>query len=444
RPEKVSVNLLANGEKVKAVDVTSETNWKYEFKDLPKYDEGKKIEYTVTEDHVKDYTTDINGTTITNKYTPGETSATVTKNWDDNNNQDGKRPTEIKVELYQDGKATGKTAKLNESNNWTHTWTGLDEKAKGQQVKYTVEELTKVKGYTTHVDNNDMGNLIVTNKYTPETTSINGEKVWDDKDNQDGKRPEKVSINLLANGEKVKTLDVTSETNWKYEFKDLPKYDEGKKIEYTVTEDHVKDYTTDINGTTITNKYTPGETSATVTKNWDDNNNQDGKRPTEIKVELYQDGKATGKTATLNESNNWTHTWAGLDEKAKGQQVKYTVEELTKVKGYTTHVDNNDMGNLIVTNKYTPEKPNKPIYPEKPKDKTPPTKPDHSNKVKPTPPDKPSKVDKDDQPKDNKTKPENPLKELPKTGMKIITSWITWVFIGILGLYLILRKRFNS
>ncbi|WP_415640605.1 hypothetical protein, partial [Staphylococcus aureus] len=23
-----------------------------------------------------------------------------------------------------------------------HTWTGLDEKAKGQQVKYTVEELT--------------------------------------------------------------------------------------------------------------------------------------------------------------------------------------------------------------------------------------------------------------------------------------------------------------
>ncbi|MBO2757537.1 Cna B-type domain-containing protein [Staphylococcus aureus] len=444
RPEKVSVNLLANGEKVKTVDVTSETNWKYEFKNLPKYDEGKKIEYTVTEDHVKDYTTDINGTTITNKYTPGETSATVTKNWDDNNNQDGKRPTEIKVELYQDGKATGKTATLNESNNWTHTWAGLDEKAKGQQVKYTVEELTKVKGYTTHVDNNDMGNLIVTNKYTPETTSISGEKVWDDKDNQDGKRPEKVSVNLLANGEKVETVDVTSETNWKYEFKNLPKYDEGKKIEYTVTEDHVKDYTTDINGTTITNKYTPGETSATVTKNWDDNNNQDGKRPTEIKVELYQDGKATGKTATLNESNNWTHTWAGLDEKAKGQQVKYTVEELTKVKGYTTHVDNNDIGNLIVTNKYTPEKPNKPIYPEKPKDKTPPTKPDHSNKVKPTPPDKPSKVDKADQSKDNKTKPENPLKELPKTGMKIITSWITWVFIGILGLYLILRKRFNS
>ncbi|WP_421152068.1 hypothetical protein, partial [Staphylococcus aureus] len=68
----------------------------------------------------------------------------------------------------------------------------------------------------------------------------------------------------------------------------------------------------------------------------------------------------------------------------------------------------------------------------------PPPKPDHSNKVKPTPPDNPSKVDKDDQPTDTKTKPENPLTELPTTGMKIITSWITWVFICILGLYLIL------
>ena len=176
-----------------------------------------------------------------------------------------------------------------------------------------------------------MGNLIVTNKYTPETTSISGEKVWDDKDNQDGKRPEKVSVNLLANGEKVKTLDVTSETNWKYEFKDLPKYDEGKKIEYTVTEDHVKDYNRHQRYDNNEQVYTRRDIGNS-NKNWDDNNNQDGKRPTDIKVELYQDGKATGKTATLNESNNWTHTWTGLDEKVKGQQVKYTVEELTKLK----------------------------------------------------------------------------------------------------------------
>ena len=59
--------------------MTSETNWKYEFKDLPKYDEGKENRIYSDRRSRKDYTTDINGTTITNKYTPGETSATVTK-----------------------------------------------------------------------------------------------------------------------------------------------------------------------------------------------------------------------------------------------------------------------------------------------------------------------------------------------------------------------------
>ncbi|PNZ73366.1 Cna B-type domain-containing protein, partial [Mammaliicoccus stepanovicii] len=69
---------------------------------------------------------------------------------------------------------------------------------------------------------------------------------------------------------------------------------------------------------TITNEYTPGKTTATVTKQWDDKNNQDGKRPKSIEVALLADGKETGKTITLNESNNWTHTWTDLAEKAKG------------------------------------------------------------------------------------------------------------------------------
>ncbi len=64
-------------------------------------------------------------------------------------------------------------------------------------------------------------------------------------------RDEKKSENDWLKWRERKTVDVTSETNWKYEFKNLPKYD-MKEREYTVTEDHVKDYTTDINGTTIT------------------------------------------------------------------------------------------------------------------------------------------------------------------------------------------------
>ena len=37
-----------------------------------------------------------------------------------------------------------------------------------------------------------------------------------------------------------------------------------------------------------------------VTKVWDDNNNQDGIRPAEIKVQLYADGTPVGNETVLN------------------------------------------------------------------------------------------------------------------------------------------------
>ncbi|MDP4460182.1 Cna B-type domain-containing protein [Staphylococcus hyicus] len=355
RPNSVAVNLLANGEKVQSKTVTKDTDWKYEFTNLPKYENGKAIEYTVTEDHVENYSTTINDTTITNKYTPGKTSATVTKNWEDANNQDGHRPESIEVELYANDKATGQKATLSESNNWTHTWQDLDEKTQGKNITYTVKELSNVKGYTSKIDDSNIGNVILTNTHTPELTKVEGKKVWDDKDNQDGKRPKSVTINLLKNGEKIESQTVNASSNWTYSFDHLPKYDNGKEVQYTVTEDHVEDYSTTIDGTTITNQYTPGKTSATVTKNWEDHNNQDGHRPKSIDVELLANGKATGKTATLESDNDWTHTWQDLDEKSNGKTIQYTVKETTAVKGYETSVNNDNIGNLVITNAYTPE-----------------------------------------------------------------------------------------
>lgn len=355
RPNSVTVNLLANGEKIKSETVTKDTNWQYEFTNLPKYDNGKAIEYTVTEDHVNDYSTTINDTTITNKYTPGKTTATVTKNWEDKNNQDGKRPGSIQVELLADGVSTNKTATLNADNEWSYTWKDLDEKSKGQDIVYTVKELSNVDGYSSSINDSNIGNVIITNKHTPETTEVNGTKVWDDKDNQDGKRPESVTVNLLKNGEKVDSQTVNATSNWSYAFSNLPKYENGQLIDYTVTEDHVEDYSTTINGTTITNKYTPGKTTATVTKNWEDKNNQDGQRPGSIQVELYANGKATGEKATLSESNDWTHTWQDLDEKSQGKAISYTVKELSNVNGYTSTIDDSNIGNVILTNTHKPE-----------------------------------------------------------------------------------------
>ena len=45
--------------------------------------------------------------------------------------------------------------------------------------------------------------FIVTNTREPEKTFVEGAKTWNDKDNQDGKRPTEITINLLKNGTKI-------------------------------------------------------------------------------------------------------------------------------------------------------------------------------------------------------------------------------------------------
>ncbi|OZV77337.1 Cna B-type domain-containing protein, partial [Streptococcus agalactiae] len=200
RPETIKVHLLANGTEVASQEVTADSNWSYSFTELPKYANGSEIVYTVTEDAVADYTTTYDGYNITNSYTPGKTSITVTKVWDDNNDQDGIRPNAIQVQLYANGKVSGDVITLSAANNWTYTWTGLAEKANKKAITYTVEEVTAIDGYTSETTQTSANNFTITNTHTPETTEVSGTKVWDDNDDQDGLRPTSIKVNLLANG----------------------------------------------------------------------------------------------------------------------------------------------------------------------------------------------------------------------------------------------------
>ncbi len=81
----------------------------------------------------------------------------------------------------------------------------------------------------------------LTNTHTPELTSITGTKTWKDADNQDGKRPESITVNLFADETNLKSQSVSADAdgNWSYSFTDLPKYANGQEITYTVTEDAV-------------------------------------------------------------------------------------------------------------------------------------------------------------------------------------------------------------
>ena len=246
---------------------------------------------------------------------------------------------------------------------------------------YIIRETSAPSGYTlakdviVSADSFDSRGATATITDKKAVTTVSGTKTWKDNDDQDGKRPDSIKVNLLANGKVVQSKTVTASDNWKYSFTNLPEFENGKKISYTVTEDQVKDYSTTVNGYNLTNSYTPAKTSVSVTKAWNDNNNQDGSRPNEVKVQLYANGEKSGNEVTLNAANKWTHTWTGLAEKSNKKTVQYSVKEVGTVKGYTSSV-NGKNGNFIVTNTHTPSTPNVPT------NKTPNKSSRHNNPIK--------------------------------------------------------------
>ena len=126
-------------------------------------------------------------------------------------------------------------------------------------------------------------------------------------------------------------------------------------INYTIVEEKVEGYTTEVEGYNVKNSYTPGKTSIQVTKAWKDGNNQDGKRPESVTVKLFADGKETGKTLTLTKANNWTGSFTDLDEYKDGKKIEYTVKEESVGNGYVSVVTGNAKEGFVVTNVRTPK-----------------------------------------------------------------------------------------
>jgi len=364
RPASITVNLLADGQKVNTQTVGEAEGWSYNFTGLPVYKDGQRITYTVTEEAVPGYSTNLNGYNITNSYTPEKTEITASKTWNDSDNQDGKRPTKISIKLMKTvgGVKTEVASKeVTAADQWQTKFENLPVYENGQKIDYSIEE-DDVAGYTKEIKD-----FTVTNSYTPEMIKISGQKVWDDADNQDGKRPASVKVKVKNGDTIVDELEVTAANDWKFESKALPKYAAGQEIAYTVTEEAVAEYQTKIDKFTITNSYTPQSTEYAVTKVWDDANNQDGKRPASITVQLYSSVNGqepvavAGKTLTLTvadkaDANTWKASFTNLPQFDKGQEITYSVKEddatvaALKEKGYSPKVEGQ-----TITNSHTPE-----------------------------------------------------------------------------------------
>ena len=433
RPGSVTVKLLADGQDTgKTLELNKDNNWSGNFTDLDVNKAGKAIVYSVVEVTVPGYNSEVTGDpvsgfTITNNYTPETVDVTVTKNWNDNNDQDGKRPSSITVNLLADGtKVDSREIQAAADGTWTAKFEKLAKYKDGKEIKYAVTEESVV-GYKSSIDN-----FTITNSHDPEKINISGTKVWNDNNDQDGKRPTKITVQVLKGEQVVAEVEVSAETDWKFEFKDLPKYEKGKEITYELKEVSVEHYTTKVTGKdgkyTITNTHTPAKINVKGQKIWDDANNKDGIRPDSIVVKLLANGVETGKTATASAASGWTYEFTDLDRyQDGGKEIVYTIKEAYVPKGYTSEVNGT---NIVNHHKPKDPEPNKPQDPEpnKPQDPEP-------NKPQDPEPNKP----KDPEPGKPGQKP-----QLPNTGEKasnatVVAGLALMAVTG--GLYFVSRKN---
>lgn len=363
RPDAVTYTLHGSDGSEQEKTVNKDDAWNdVVFEDLPVYQNGQRISYTLTESAIDGYANDIrssgNTFTVTNTHIPETVNVDVTKIWTDGENQDGNRPDSISVILTgSDGKRY--TTTITAANNWKHTFLKLPKFFnEGTQIEYTLTEDT-MSGYSDVVEKRSDYVFVLTNKYSPATVDVTIVKKWDDDNDRDGMRPESVDIVLNGSDGKLYTGTLSTENGYTCVFQSVPKYhDGGTLINYTIAEEKIPGYTTtiakDASGYkfTLTNAKTIDTVAKTVSKVWNDNNNQDGLRPTAITVILTgDDGSRRVKSVTAAE--NWTVTFENLPKNQNhGQNIQYTVSEAF-VSGYTEAITQNG-DNYTITNTHTP------------------------------------------------------------------------------------------
>lgn len=363
RPKTITAVVSGSDGSARFVQLFEGQNWATNLNNLPKYKNGTEIQYTVKENAIPGYETEIKQTgdsyAITNSHTPAVVTVSAVKVWDDANNQDGIRPSLIQVTLTgSDGSV--RNAAITKNDGWTYQFKNLPKYKNGVKIDYTLQEANSNPYTYEIVKGSDEYSFTITNNYVPAVVNVPVTTVWDDDDNRDGIRAKETAITLHGSNGKVYQRIVTGKDSFATVFENMPKFfDEGKEVVYTVTQNEMNGYTANIASTDkytfqITNTHEPERLAKTVTKVWDDNNNQDGLRPNTLRIALTgTDGTYIEKS--LSTANNWTETFDGLYKYFKeGTPIQYTIDE-EAVGGYEKGISEKD--NLItITNTHTPEK----------------------------------------------------------------------------------------
>ena len=339
--ERIVVNLLADKTKVAEAELNEENGWKHTFENLDKYNNGKEIEYTVEEEEINNYVSEITGNQaqgfiITNTNTE-KTEVSVTKQWV------GTPADAVTISLLAD-KEIIETIGLTADADWKHTFTDLPKYSAvdGHRISYSVSE-ELMDDYIPGYSGTEETGYTITNTITGKV-SVPVTKIWV------GPAADSVTVELLADGTKVDEVELSKENNWQYTFRDLEKYDNGKEIKYEIAEVKIDGYSSEISGNlegyTVKNTNT-AKITIPVKKVWI------GPAAESVTIRLFSDD--TEKEAiTLTSDNGWEHEFADLPkyDGSDGHEIEYLVKE-DPVGNYITGISGTAGTGFTITNTIT-------------------------------------------------------------------------------------------
>ena len=166
--------------------------------------------------------------------------------------------------------------------------------------------------------------------------------LWDDLDDEDGRRPASVTLRLMKNGMAYRDDEVDIRRvgdSWDYEITPaegvtFPLVEDGETVEYSIQEDPVAYYEEPLyNGDAetafiVTNRHRSETHDLTVYKDW---NTPDTRQPKSVQVTLLSDLNKENvfkpvETVILREPE-WRHLFENLPLHHQGRLIQYRTEE---------------------------------------------------------------------------------------------------------------------
>lgn len=257
------------------------------------------------------------------------TSISVTKVWNDGNNQDKLRPESVTVTLYANGTVAGQTLTLNAANGWKGTFTDLaknDSDNNNKAISYTVKE-NSVDGYTASITGDAANGFVITNSHIPTGgggggstttyTSLTVKKVWITDDG--GTAADSVSVNLLKNGVVDRTVVLSGSNNWTYTWTGLNRADTWTVEEANVPAGFTSSTSSSVGGTvwTITNDdVAKGSIPSDTPDGTDNPNGTDQPNGTDNPGETDQPNGSDEPNELTPPADSNTHDGPGTDGKS--------------------------------------------------------------------------------------------------------------------------------